>query len=415
MSTRLSIVCHLVIGLGWPAIIGGAAFAQTPTANAAFPHTMGSRRHEKSGNRWHLTPALRVDVGYDDNVFLLATNRKDNVAAPSAAEVTSGRYAKMESANDVMTTLSTAVALKGPGLLGKSLVLSPAVDYDLYTRNSERSNVRLGLSLQQELWADSRLRLQGRLTPSYFARNYLAGAVDQDGNGSVSADERVYAGGEYRESELAADYRFPLAKSSKKRTFGAALQLDGGYYGRTYEAPFTGRDLKGPTAGAKLLLDLGRRVSFALAYDFASLSATPMAQVQLLDEAEFGQDFNGNGTATDLNALALTMVDRSRREQSLGTALRLDLSQAADLALGYEHRWRRYTSEQPLDVSNNGRRDARNQVSADLRVKLAKDLRLRLGGVRSVQNLNRAGDPGSTGEIDDYTRYQGSLGLSYEL
>ena len=415
MSTRLSIVCQLVIGLGWPAIVGDAALAQTPTANAAFSHTMGSRRHEKTGSRWHLTPALRVDVGYDDNVFLLATNKKDNVEAPSAAEVTSGRYAKMESATDLMTTLSTAVALKGPGLLGKSLVLSPAVDYDLYTRNSERSNVRLGLSLQQELWADSRLRLQGRLTPSYFAKNYLADAVDRDGNGSVSDDERVYAGGEYRESELAADYRFPLAKSSRKRPFGAALQLDGGYYGRTYEAPFTGRDLKGPTAGAKLLLDFGRRISFDLAYDFASLSATPTDQVLLLDEPEFGQDFNGNGTVTDLDARALTKVDRSRREHSLGASLRLDLSKATDFALGYEHRWRRYTSEEPLDVSNSGRRDARSQVSANFRVRLAKDLRLRIGGVRSAQNLNRAGDPGSTGEIDDYTRYQGSLGLSYEL
>lgn len=414
MGTRLCIVCQLAIGLGWPAIAGHAALAQTPAANAALSHT-GKSRPEKPGSRWHLTPALRVDVGFDDNVFLLQTSKKDNVAAPSAADVTSGRYAGMESANDVLTTLSTAVALKGPGLLGKTSVVSPAVDYELYTRNSERSNVRLGLSLEQELWAESRLRLQGRLTPSYFAKNYLADAVDGDGNGSVSDAERVYAGGEYRESELGAGYRFPLARSSRKRPFGAELQLDGGYYGRTYDAPFTGRDLKGPTAGAKLLLDLGRRVSLALAYDFASLSATPMAQVQLLDEIEFGQDFNGNGTATDVDARALTMVDRSRREQSLGTALSLDLSRAADLALGYEHRWRRYTSEQPLDVSNNGRRDTRNQASARLRLKLAKDLRLRLGGIRSVQSLNRAGDPGSTGEIDDYTRYQGSLGLSYEL
>jgi len=48
-----------------------------------------------------------------------------------------------------------------------------------------------------------------------------------------------------------------------------------------------------------------------------------------------------------------------------------------------------------------------------LRFRVAKDLRLRLGGIHSVQDLNRAGDP--AGEIDDYTRSQARLGLSYEL
>ena len=415
MRPSLSIACQLAIGFGGPIIAAHAAVAQTQVPNPAYSAATRSTRPEKSGSQWHLTPALRVDVGFDDNVFLLGPTKKDNVATPSAAEVTSGRYANMESANDVLTTLSTSVALKGPGLLGKSSEFSPALDYELYTRNTERSNVRLGLSLQQELWADSRLRVQGRLTPSYFAKNYLADAVDRDANGSISDDERVYSSGEYRETELGADYRFPLAKSSRKHPVGVALQLGGGYYGRSYKAPFPGRDLNGPTAGAKVLVDLGRRVSIDLGYGFASLSATTTNQVLLLDEAGFGQDFNANGTATDANVRTLTRVDRSRREQSLGASLSLDLSKATDLALGYEHRWRRYSSKEPLDVSNNGRRDARNQVSADFRARFGKHLRLQLGATHSSQNLNRTGDPGSTGEVDDYSRNQGSLGLSYEL
>ena len=415
MSMRRSIICQLTICLGWPAIHGSQVWSQAPVTSAALSQPTGAKRHERSGTRWHLTPALQVDVGYDDNVYLLTATKKLDLAAPSTAEITSGRYANMESTNDVLTMLSTGVALKGPGLMGKSSELSPSLEYELYTRNSERSNLRLGLSLQQELWADTRLRLQGRLTPSYFARNYLADAVDRDASGTISADERVYAAGEFRESELAADYRIPLAKRTKKGHFGATLELDGGYYGRTYDAPFGGRDLKGPTTGAKLLFDLGRGTDLDLAYDFAALGATVTPQVQLLDEPAFGQDFNGNGTTTDLNTRLVSMADRSRKEQSLGASLRFDLSRAASLALGYEHRWRRYTSNEPLDASSNGRRDARNQVSADLRVRLAKDLRMRLGGVRSAQKLNRGGDPGATGEIDDYNRYQGSLGLSYEL
>jgi hypothetical protein len=116
-----------------------------------------------------------------------------------------------------------------------------------------------------------------------------------------------------------------------------------------------------------------------------------------------------------MSARVLTPVDRSRKEHSIGATLRLDASKQVDLSLGYEYRWRRYTSEEAFDVSNRGRRDSRNQLSADLRFRLTKDMRVRLGGVHSSQHLNRSGDPGSAGEIDDYTRSQARLGLSYDL
>ena len=379
---------------------------------ASSTQGVNTKRAEKE-NGWRVAPAFRVDAEYDNNVFLFSTSKKDNIANPSAAEVTTGRYADMESANDVLTTMSAGLSLKGPGLFGRSSLVSPEVAYELYARNTARSNVSLGLSLQQELSAGGRLRLRGRLTPSYFARNYMADAVDQDLNGAITPEERVYATGEYREGEVGADYRLRLAKSTKKHPFGASLQLGGGYYDRSYDAPLAGRDLHGPIMGAKLLLELGRRVSFEVGYDYSSLGATASNQVLLIDEPDFGQDLNGNGTATDLDARVLTMVDRSRREHSLGASFQLDLSKPVGLTVGYEHRWRRYTSDESLDLANRGRRDARDQMSADLRFRVAKDLRLRVGGVHWAQGLNRAADP--AGEIDDYTRSQGRLGLSYEL
>jgi hypothetical protein len=386
--------------------------SQTPETRASRPKSESSKRAEKNKG-WRIAPTLRLGAEYDNNLFLLSTSKKDDVANPSAAAVTSGRYAEMESANDVLTTMSAGLSLKGPGLFGRSSLVSPEVAYELYARNTARSNVSLGLSLQQDLSAGSRVRFKGRLMPSYFARNYMADAVDQDLSGSITPEERVYATGEYRESELGADYRLRLAKSTKKHGIGASLQVGGGYYDRSYDAPFAGRDLHGPILGAELLMELGRRISFEVSYDYSSLSATASNQVLLIDEPDFGQDLNGNGTASDLNARVLTMVDRSKREHSLGASVLLELSRPVDLSLGYEHRWRRYTSAQSLDVVNRGRRDQRDQVSADLRFRLAKDLRLRLGAVHAVQDLNRAGDP--AGEIDDYTRSQARLGLGYEL
>ena len=369
----------------------------------------------KTGHNWRVSPTLGLDTEYDDNVFLLPPSRIGDVVAPSAAAVQSGRYAGMEKASDLIATLSAAFQLKGPGIAGRTLSLTPEIDYELYTQNSDRSSATLRLSLEQDLWADSRFRLQGIMTPHYFAKNYLADAVDGDGSGSITPDERVYARGEYREGELSADYRVRLAKSTKRHLFGAALQLGGGYYRRSYDAPFSGRDIHGPTAGAKVLLDLSPRISFNVEYEFASLSAAPTDQVLLLNEADFGQDFNGNGSLVDPDVRVLTPVDHSRKEHNLAGTLRFELSKTVDIELDYAHRWRRYSSDEALDVTYRGRRDARSQVGAELGFRISKALRLRLGGVRSAQRLNRAGDPGATGDVDDYTRHQGRLGLSYDF
>ncbi|HEV8176217.1 MAG TPA: hypothetical protein VGP44_00870 [Gemmatimonadales bacterium] len=423
MRARLAFACPLVVGLIWATSRVNVAEAQSPALRSAQsplasdPVVKGkrSKRAGQSSSAWRVAPALRVDAEYDNNVFLLAPLKKGDLAAPSTSELISGRYTDMKSAKDVLTTMSAGLSLKGPGLMGKTSQIAPELSYELYAQNPARSNVSLGLSLQQDLWADGRLRIEGRLTPSYFGRNYLANAVDQDADGSISAAERVYATGQYREGEFGTDYRLPLAKATKKHPFGAALQLGGGYYGRSYDAVLAGRNLRGPTAAAKLLLALGRRVEFDLGYDYLSLGATPSNQVLLLDEPAFGLDLNGNGNATDLNARSLTMVDRSRKEHSMGVSLRLAPSKPVDITLSVEHRWRRFTSNQSLDISDRGRQDRRDQASADLRLRLTKDLRARLGGVYSAQKLNRTGDPGAAGEIDDYTRSQGRLGLSYEL
>ena len=422
MRASRSCVWQVAFGLVTAPLAANVTSAQTPAVQsrvAEQPAPAAEAKKSKKASRpdagWRVSPSFRVDAEYDNNVFLLAPNKKDNVAAPSGAEVTSGRYADMKNASDVLTTMAAGLAVKGPGLMGKPSLIAADVSYELYAQNTERSNVGLGLSLQQQTWAGGRLRLQGRLTPSYFARNYLTDAIDQDASGSITDNERVYTHGEYRESQLGADYRLLLVKSRRKHPFGAAVQLGGGYYSRSYDTPLTGRDLQGPVGSAKLLLDLGRRVGLDVSYDYSSLGASRSNQVLLLDEADFGQDFNANGAATDLDARVAAMVDRSRKEHSLGATLQVQPSKVLALIVGYEHRWRRYTSEEALDVANRGRQDGRHQFSGDVRLRMTKDLGVRIGGVHSSQNLNRSGDPGSAGEIDDYTRSQARLGLSYEL
>lgn len=381
-------------------------------SNPAVAHAQSSTNSVgRTDKGWRTRIAIAVGAEYDDNVFLLPPLRKNDVQSPSAGETVSGRYANMESPSDIITTLTAGLGIKGAGVLGRTLTFTPELTYSLYAQNSERSHATARLSLEQSVARGGRLRLRARMTPSYFSKNYLVDAVDRDGSRTISDAERVYERGEYRETAFGGDYRFRLSNSTRQHPFGASLQFGGGYYDRVYDAPHEGRDLAGPTADAVLRLALNRRVRVDASYDFEALSATPTEQILLLDEADFARDFNGNGTSTDLDVRVSSLVDRSRTEQTVGGALAIEIGPRLDLTMGYDHRRRRFSSDQPLDVSYRGRRDARDQVAADLTVRLSRSVRMRMGGGWSTQKLNRESDAGGTEEIGDYRKYQARIGL----
>lgn len=381
------------------------------SALAVFASVAGAQTNDA----WRLYSSFGVEAEFNDNVFLLSPGRKADLAVPTAGFVASGRFVDMESATDVITTLRAAVGIRGPGLLGRRLQIVPAVSYDYYARNQERRHVTGALTIRQSLPNGGRLQLTGKLKPSYFAKNYLVDAIDQDGNGSIDQGERVYQAGVYDQSGVWLDYRLPLVKSTKRQPFGARLQIGGGYERRVYDAPFAGRDRDGPTVRAALPVNLTRSLALELGYSFASPSATPSREVLLLDERDFGVDFNGNGVATDSLARAFELVDRSRRDHVLGAAVRVGLGRRVDLVVDYGFRWRRFSSKQPFDVARTGRRDLRQRAGIELDARLARGLKLEVRANYADQNSNRPGDPASTGEIDDYTRRGASLGLSYRL
>ena len=360
---------------------------------------------------WKFAPRLVIGAESDDNVFLLPPIKRADPAAPSLAELISGRYTGMESAADLITTVDATLAVRGAGLGGWDLTVTPEVTYESYARNGERSNAAFGVSIEQLLRREGRVRVRAQLQPSYFSRNYLADAVDANLDGSIQPAERVYARGEYSESALQIDYRRRLAKASSSHPFGAWLLVGVGFADRTYDAPFSARDFSGVTGTARLQFDLAHGVELATSYDFALLGSPRTTQVILLDEPVYGQDLNGNATATDLNARAVGAVDRSRVEQAIGEAARFNFTKATDLELTVEYRWRAFTSNEPYDVANNGRRDHRMQLGVETSHRVNGIVRLFAGGVYGKQNLNRRVDLGAEGAVDDYSKLQLHAGL----
>jgi hypothetical protein len=396
-----------------------AAFLAIAIAATATPaHAQSVQQAGARGanlDRWQVTPALTTETEYDNNIFLLSPTKIGDVAAPSTSQITSGRYSGMKSARDVITTAQGALVVKGPGIGGRLLQITPAAVYEFYAVNAERRNTTFQLSLAQDLPRGSRAQLRARMTPSYFQRNYLMEATDANGDGSISSAERVYGAAVYRESELAAEYRIRLRKATKQSALAAKLQLSAGYYGRAHDAPFAVRDLRGPTAGAVVLLDLTRRLGFDLGYDYGSFSASPGREVMLLDEPAFGRDFNGNGRTTDLSARANELADHSRTEHNLSGTTRIDLTRSATLALAYAHRSRRYTSTEPYDIANNGRRTSRNEFGVELGARVTQDVRLTAAIESSGQSLNQTSDIAGTLDATDYKRQRAKLRLSYQF
>lgn len=360
---------------------------------------------------WKLQPSFDTEVEFDNNVFLLPDQKKAKLTAGAPAGT---HYADMVSASDAVTTVRAQLSLDGPGMASKRISIVPEVGYDFYARNAERRTATYGVTVAQKTARGGLLRLKASMQPQTFFKNYLLDAIDLDASGSITSGEKLYGPAKQGETTIESDYTLRLRKQSAQRMMGAALRLSGGWYSRSYNASFTSRDLKGPTASGKLLLSIAQHSRLDLGYAFASLAAPRMLNVMLLDEPQFGRDFNNNGTATDLSARAVEMVDRSRTEQELSASFSTDFG-ATDLELAYARRTRRFSSTQPYDIANNGRRDARNEFGGTLRHKISSAIRLRATAERGAQTLNRANSAVVTGDVADYTRLRTSVSLEYSF
>ncbi|MGI8619103.1 MAG: hypothetical protein ACR2L6_08430 [Gemmatimonadaceae bacterium] len=362
-----------------------------------------------------IEPWIAVEGEYDNNTFLLTPARKRAVNDPSPADLASGRFTGMESADDLIVQARAGVGIELNGLGGRALTLSPAVRYDHYTKNGERSHLTATVALAQALARGMRTRLEAAYTPSYFPKSYLLDAVDANGDRSIAPEERRYAPAEYSELDAELAHRLRLHKSTRRSPRELDLDLGAGYYTRSYDAPFASRDLSGPTFRATLGIAPGRRADFTLGYDLELLSADAGQEVLILNEAAAGRDLNANGNATDLAVRTVQLVDRSRREHELSAGARFDIARRTDLRVGYGLRFRDYSSEQPLDLGHRDRRDTRHELRGEFSTRIARGVRFNTGARFARQTTNRLFDPDQTDEADDYTRLRGFAGVRLEF
>lgn len=379
---------------------------------AVVPTAAAQERARPWSTRVRVEAALR----YDDNPFLLTTGKKRRLDPVSAADAQSGRFSDMESATDVIAIPTVELALDGPGLARRPVEIVVDATYEANFLNGRRRHAELKLEWAQSLGHGSRLRLGADWRPAYFHKAYLSDAVDANGDGDITPEERVYEPGSSREVDVALRYRHRLARRTRERPVEIMAEVGIGYVSRTYDAPFPGRSRRGGGASAEVTVE-GRRWKLDVDYRFESLTGDATREVLILDETAFGGtvDFNGNGDLGDVAARAFELVNRSRREQELGLTLEGGLGDRVTARAGYARRLRRFTSRAPYDIVHRGRDDALDELALAFDVRLRSGVHLVVRGRRAAQETNRSGDPGSTGEVEDYTRHVGTVALQYRF
>jgi hypothetical protein len=364
---------------------------------------------------WRVKSTVRLEEWFDNNPFLLSDMGQAALAALSASSLQSGRFATMLDASDWITALHGSIAAEGAGLFDRRLALEADARYDYYHRNVSRRNVDFNVSAMQALGHGAHLGVRAHVLPSFYFRNFMSDAVDANGDGIIQPNERIYAAGTYADNDLAVEYRQRLVRSTPDQPFGARLVLVGGHRSRKYQAPFEMRSYRGPHASALVALDLMSGLTMDLGYRRASLASTPGTAVLLLNEPDFNQDFNGNGTRTDLSVRSVQMVDFSRVEQTFTTRVRAHLSDNVETELAFGRRYRTFGSNQPYDVYNNTRRDSRDRTGMHVSFRVSPQVRLKVGALGESEKVSNTLRAVPLDGVTVYTRKTFMLSLAYHL
>jgi hypothetical protein len=384
--------------------IGVFLVSTSPSAMAKNP---SGKKPEKALKSWTASVKVEGKGRYDSNTFLLSDRRKTSLQTAGADEKISGRFKDMNSVNDYIFTPSVKFLAEGPGVGGRKLGLQAGVNYEMYFLNPKRRHFNLEVAAEQNTSRNGRARAKFDYTPSYFYTNYLADATNY--TSSVLPSERVYKPDVYSEWDVTLDYRYRLAGGK------AALLGRVGYLQRRNQAPFTGHDRNEPHMGGGLDFGLTKWWGIGGNYDFALVHSPRVQEVMILNEPDFGVDFNNNGNTTDLSIRTVQFVDRRHHEQRLRANTKLGIREKSYIEFGYERRHRNFMSKEPFDVFHNGRTDSRNTFQVAFTSHLNDRLQFTTGYSYIFENSNRPNDPGIAGEINDYKRDGAFVSLSYRF
>ncbi|MFQ5442882.1 MAG: hypothetical protein ACE5EB_09215 [Thermodesulfobacteriota bacterium] len=384
----------------------------------------GAVRGAHAGGAGGLKWGADFDLGlaYNSNVYKLSAAQKARRDANSTASQTSGRFTDMESTDDFIASPEVEFSLKVDGLGGRDLEIKPGVTYNIYAQNQEKNFLELALEIKQDVTKYGVFSVEVGYEPDVFKKNYLSDAIDTSGDGLITDDERVYSKGNYDKKSIVASYKHRLWKGPKGIAGSSELEkvygkVFAGYEKKDYDSPFDAtRTTDNFLAGTGIDMEFGGGAELSFKYTFENITADAAAEVLILNEADFGVDFNGINGIESFDARTVQNVDRSHNDHKLKVKGRLKVAPDWYAEAGYELRFQFYKSEERFDVTRVDRTDVRHRVGAGIEGELAKDWSLGVGWDWTHEEAGRDGLAAiNQADTKSYDRHVVSAVISYSL
>jgi opacity protein-like surface antigen len=312
-----------------------------------------------------------MEFEHSDNIFGLMDSQQSKMEAGATEDLKSGRFNDMESISDNIVSPLFGVIYSFKGLDGEDLNLSARMRYNYYMENQEKSYPETRICLKNDIGKKGALVLQGDFLFDFFNKNYLTGYDDENENGNISRDERIYSPAIYDEYEASLAYEHEIFKDRGQALSQVEVKPFFGYSIRAYNSPFDNRGRQSTFIGVELALEFVSRIDLELVYQFENNRYPGDDELVLYDETGAEIDVNNDGEI-GANAPLVTPVDRSAYRHTLEINPSIKISKELQFYLGYEERTSDYTSDNPLDIDHFEKTLCRQRVKAGIAYDFSK-------------------------------------------
>lgn len=308
---------------------------------------------------------------YSDNVFHLTESQKSAMDENDPGNTSSGRFSDMESISDYSVSPALGMTYDFKGLGGEDLRLSARVRYHLYMENHAKSYPGARIRMKNDIGKKSALLLEGNFLFAFFKKNYLTGYDDENENGDIPRNERIYSPAVYDEYEGILSYAHEFYKNKDNTLSQGDLKPFFGYGARSYNSPFHNRSRRIIFGGLALTVEFLNRIDLGVIYRYENVRTPGDDELVLFDETRLENDVNEDGEIAG-NAPLVTRIDRSANRHTLEINPSFNLSKDSRIFLGYEKRRSDYTSDNPLDTDHYNNTSYRQKIKACFQYDVSK-------------------------------------------
>lgn len=358
-------------------------YAQEQTTETIFTDIEASELKETlsedkvvNGSENKKTSALDLYSGisleYDNNIYRLSDPQRSIYDENDAGDTASGRYDNMNSLSDIILHPVIGIKYKTKSLFGKKLQISSRLKYNFNLENEKSRFPEARINLEQSVFKNGVINLEGNIEYGYFKKNYLSGVEDiTDAN--IVKGERIYSPAVYDEYEgiLGYEYRF-INKSDDLMITDLSIQPFIGVRYRIYNSTFSNRDQNVVSGGLLLNSEFFSRLGIETSYTYSRITCPGDEEIILFDEDRFGLDVN-NDTEFRGNAPLITKIDRSADRHTIEIEPSFKFTSDFRFFLALKIMKTKYKTDNSLDIERYHQKKDYWRIKSGIEYAFSKD------------------------------------------